>query len=80
LEAWAVRKFEWSASWVEAMLADLEEQAAFPGVAQKYAKDMLRQLIHRRADLIELKKQWLSFNRAIAAVTASASWRNAGRK
>jgi hypothetical protein len=43
LEAWAVRKFEWSASWVEAMLADLEEQAAFPGVAQKYAKDMLRQ-------------------------------------
>ena len=50
------------------MLADLEEQAAFPGVAQKYAKDMLRQLIHRRPDLIELKKQWLSFNRAIAAV------------
>jgi hypothetical protein len=28
LEAWAVRKFEWSASWVEAMLYTAEKQPA----------------------------------------------------
>ena len=27
-EAWAVRKFEWSASWVEAMLYTAEKQPA----------------------------------------------------
>ena len=28
LDAWAVRKFEWSASWVEAMLYTAEKQPA----------------------------------------------------
>jgi hypothetical protein len=44
-------------SEIEVTIADLKEQADFPGEAQKYAKDMLRQLIRRRADLIELKKR-----------------------
>ena len=46
-------------SEIEVTIADLTEQAAFAGVAQKYANDMLRQFIRRRADLVELKKQWL---------------------
>ena len=39
-------------SEIEVTIAHLKEQAVFPGVAQKYANDMLRQLIRRRADLI----------------------------
>jgi hypothetical protein len=44
---------------IEVAIADLKEQSAFPGAAQKYAETMLRHLTRRRADLLELKKQWL---------------------
>jgi hypothetical protein len=44
---------------IEVNIADLKEQSAFPAAAQRYAKGMLRQLGRRRADLLELKKQWL---------------------
>jgi hypothetical protein len=44
---------------IEVNIADLKEQSTFPGEAEKYANAMLRQLRRRRADLLELKKQWL---------------------
>jgi hypothetical protein len=46
-------------SEIDDAIADLKEQSASPGEAEKYAKQMLRQLARRRADLLELKKQWL---------------------
>ena len=44
---------------VEAGIADLKEQAAQPGEAQKYAKSMLKLMIRQRADLLAMKKKWL---------------------
>jgi hypothetical protein len=44
---------------VEAAIADLKEEAAQPGEAQKYAKNMLKLMIGKRADLIAMKKKWL---------------------
>lgn len=46
-------------SEIEVTITGLKEQSAFAGVAQKYAEGMLQQLRRRRADLLELKKQWL---------------------
>ena len=44
---------------IDVTMADLKEQSTAPGETEKYAKRMLRQLARRRADLLELKKQWL---------------------
>ena len=44
---------------IDDTIADLKEEAAQSGEAQKYAKTMLKLLTGRRTDLLAIKKKWL---------------------